>query len=108
MLLAIFIYNYGARRQSTDASGELINAMQHFYLPFKSDPISLPLLAYIVITVLDMVGSSNAVNLTDGMDGLAGGCMIIVDVRLPDAGLGGGRAGVGELPAPAVRAEAAE
>ena len=28
--------------------------------------------------VLTMVGSSNAVNLTDGMDGLAAGCTVIV------------------------------
>jgi phospho-N-acetylmuramoyl-pentapeptide-transferase len=31
---------------------------------------------FIVWSVLVMVGSSNAVNLTDGLDGLAGGCMI--------------------------------
>lgn len=49
-----------------------------FYLPFKANPIALPALAYIIITVLTMVGSSNAVNLTDGMDGLAAGCMVIV------------------------------
>jgi phospho-N-acetylmuramoyl-pentapeptide-transferase len=36
------------------------------------------LLAYIVVVVLTMVGASNAVNLTDGMDGLAAGCMIPV------------------------------
>ncbi len=32
---------------------------------------------FVVFTVLVLVGSSNAVNLTDGLDGLAIGCMII-------------------------------
>ncbi len=32
----------------------------------------------IVLTVLTIVGSSNAVNLTDGLDGLAAGCVVIV------------------------------
>jgi phospho-N-acetylmuramoyl-pentapeptide-transferase len=37
----------------------------------------LPLIAYIIIGVLTMVGMSNAVNLSDGMDGLASGCVCI-------------------------------
>ncbi|MCI6271563.1 MAG: phospho-N-acetylmuramoyl-pentapeptide-transferase [Erysipelotrichaceae bacterium] len=32
---------------------------------------------YIVLIFFMLTGSSNAVNLTDGMDGLAGGCMVI-------------------------------
>ncbi len=51
---------------------------QDFCVPFKNEPIHLSLLAYVIITVLVMVGTSNAVNLTDGMDGLASGCMVIV------------------------------
>ena len=31
-----------------------------------------------MLTVLTIVGSSNAVNLTDGLDGLAIGCTLIV------------------------------
>jgi len=34
--------------------------------------------AFVVLTVLVIAGSSNAVNLTDGMDGLASGVMVIV------------------------------
>jgi phospho-N-acetylmuramoyl-pentapeptide-transferase len=34
-------------------------------------------IAAVTVSVLTIVGSSNAVNLTDGMDGLATGCMII-------------------------------
>lgn len=38
---------------------------------------SLPLgLGFIPLAVLVIVGSSNAVNLTDGLDGLAGGCLV--------------------------------
>jgi len=32
----------------------------------------------LLLTVLTIVGSSNAVNLTDGLDGLAIGCTLIV------------------------------
>ncbi len=68
VLIATFIYNYGMRSE----------AAHNFYFPFKADPVPLGLLAYVIITVLVMVGSSNAVNLTDGMDGLASGCMVFV------------------------------
>ncbi|MFH1692625.1 MAG: phospho-N-acetylmuramoyl-pentapeptide-transferase [Candidatus Omnitrophota bacterium] len=47
-------------------------------VPFlKNAVINLGLL-YIVFVVLVVVGSSNAVNLTDGLDGLAAGCLLIV------------------------------
>ncbi len=46
-------------------------AETHLILPFLKD-VSIPLgLFYIVLTYLVIVGSSNAVNLTDGLDGLA-------------------------------------
>ncbi len=78
VILATFIYNYGMESEDVDHAGRLINAAHSFYFPFKADPVSLGLLAYVIITVLVMVGSSNAVNLTDGMDGLASGCMVFV------------------------------
>jgi phospho-N-acetylmuramoyl-pentapeptide-transferase len=37
---------------------------------------------FIPLTMLVIVGSSNAVNLTDGLDGLAGGCLITTTVAL--------------------------
>ncbi|MEO0514603.1 MAG: phospho-N-acetylmuramoyl-pentapeptide-transferase [Planctomycetota bacterium] len=40
--------------------------------------IVLPAALFVLIAVIVMVGSSNAVNLTDGMDGLASGIMVIV------------------------------
>jgi phospho-N-acetylmuramoyl-pentapeptide-transferase len=40
--------------------------------------IQLPLWAFISLSTIVIVGFSNAVNLTDGLDGLAGGCMALV------------------------------
>ena len=48
-------------------------------VPFIKDPVlksAGP--AGLVLTVLTIIGSSNAVNLTDGLDGLAIGCTLIV------------------------------
>jgi len=56
------------------------------YFPFFKDPIfSLggPLAIFsIFIMVFVIIGSSNAVNLTDGLDGLAAGCLIMVSFSL--------------------------
>jgi len=59
--------------------GEQINAAHTLYFPFfKKVQIELGLTAFILLESLVLTGSSNAVNLTDGLDGLAGGCMAIV------------------------------
>ena len=47
-------------------------------LPFYKYPIHVGAVSGIVIVMLAIVGSSNAVNLTDGLDGLAIGCTLIV------------------------------
>jgi len=73
VLLSIYMWTYGRPR-----GPEAVNPEHSFYFPFSTTPIALALLAYIIITVLTMVGTSNAVNLTDGMDGLAAGCVCIV------------------------------
>jgi phospho-N-acetylmuramoyl-pentapeptide-transferase len=50
-------------------------------LPFYKYPIaSGAVWLGILITIIAIVGSSNAVNLTDGLDGLAIGCTIIVTI----------------------------
>lgn len=77
-LLALFIYYHGAESTYLDYNDQRINAVRHFYLPFRAAPIPLVMVGFGVITVLTMVSSSNAVNITDGMDGLASGCMAIV------------------------------
>ncbi len=72
VLAAVFTYAHG-RNSGIDGT----NPAHSLYLPFKSAPIYLPLGAYVLIVVITIVGTCNAVNLTDGMDGLAGGCTLI-------------------------------
>lgn len=52
------------------------------YVPFLKDPVLSLTGAFVVLAGLFIIfvitGSSNAVNLTDGLDGLAAGCLIMV------------------------------
>lgn len=48
------------------------------FVAFDKVPITLPAWAYILFGLLVLVGTSNAVNLTDGLDGLAIGPVMIV------------------------------
>ncbi|HEY2329738.1 MAG TPA: phospho-N-acetylmuramoyl-pentapeptide-transferase, partial [Verrucomicrobiae bacterium] len=54
------------------------NLVSTLMLPFYKYPIHIGAAAGILIVVLAIMGSSNAVNLTDGLDGLAIGCTLIV------------------------------
>ena len=54
------------------------NLVSDLMLPFFKYPIHVGAIVGVVIVVLAIVGSSNAVNLTDGLDGLAIGCTLIV------------------------------
>jgi len=77
--------NVGHQVQMPQSSVEQISlsdSASRIYLPFFKDPIlSLTgvfgIIAFILIVCV-IVGSSNAVNLTDGLDGLAAGCLIMV------------------------------
>ena len=56
------------------------------YVPFFKDPLflldgSLRIFSFLFIIVV-ITGSSNAVNLTDGLDGLAAGCLVMVSLVL--------------------------
>jgi phospho-N-acetylmuramoyl-pentapeptide-transferase len=53
------------------------NLVASLMLPFYKYPVHVGI-AGMVVVVLAIVGSSNAVNLTDGLDGLAIGCTLIV------------------------------
>jgi phospho-N-acetylmuramoyl-pentapeptide-transferase len=68
-ILGYFTYRHGAA-----------NVVAHeLYLPFIKQAVytlSLPL--FIALAVVTITGFTNAVNLSDGLDGLAGGCMAIV------------------------------
>ena len=82
IFLAGFIAVYLWRLDSTR---ELIT---HVMVPFLKEPVlssptdkavlSIAALVGMAVTILAIVGSSNAVNLTDGLDGLAIGCTLIV------------------------------
>ncbi len=72
-LLALFI---GLYLWGVPSTSRLVTDIM---VPFYKYPIATGAgLAGLVITVLTIVGRSNAVNLTDGLDGLAIGCTLIV------------------------------
>ncbi len=56
--------------------------MSRFFVPFYKDPIFIlsgaAMWIGILWTIFVVAGSSNAVNLTDGLDGLASGCLVMV------------------------------
>ncbi len=56
------------------------NLVSVMMVPFYKHPIAVGVLAGLLLTLFTIVGSSNAVNLTDGLDGLAIGCTLIVSV----------------------------
>jgi phospho-N-acetylmuramoyl-pentapeptide-transferase len=68
VLIAMFLYSDFAR----------IEDARMFWLPFYKHGIPLAEWMFAIIVVLYISATSNAVNLTDGMDGLASGCIGIV------------------------------
>ena len=73
--LAIFIAVYLWR---VPATSKLISEVM---VPFYKHPIATGMLGVslgLILTAVTITGSSNAVNLTDGLDGLAIGCTLIV------------------------------
>ena len=53
--------------------------MVNLYVPFINTPVMIGWWV-MIIAVLAIVGASNAVNLTDGKDGLSTGCMIFATI----------------------------
>ena len=49
-----------------------------FYLPFINYPLFSSLILYFTLSLFVLAGTSNAVNLTDGLDGLASGLVLLV------------------------------
>jgi phospho-N-acetylmuramoyl-pentapeptide-transferase len=73
IVLAVFI---GVYLWMTPSTGKLVTEIM---VPFCKHPVATGAgLVGLLIVVLAIVGSSNAVNLTDGLDGLAIGCTLIV------------------------------
>ncbi|MGN6555289.1 MAG: phospho-N-acetylmuramoyl-pentapeptide-transferase [Verrucomicrobiota bacterium] len=56
------------------------NLVTVMMVPFYKHPIAVGAIVGLLLTMFTIVGSSNAVNLTDGLDGLAIGCTLIVSV----------------------------
>jgi phospho-N-acetylmuramoyl-pentapeptide-transferase len=54
------------------------NLVSDLMLPFYKYPVEVGAIVGVLVVLLVIVGSSNAVNLTDGLDGLAIGCTLIV------------------------------
>ncbi|MCA3003735.1 MAG: phospho-N-acetylmuramoyl-pentapeptide-transferase [Phycisphaerales bacterium] len=96
VLVAYFAFNHGRLEPPADGAPApaLDGSMAHVLcLPFQKTYESgigtvadglwyLPMGLYIVLGVLMIAGLSNAVNITDGMDGLAAGCTATVSLGL--------------------------
>jgi phospho-N-acetylmuramoyl-pentapeptide-transferase len=82
MLLALFIYRSGEANLLNALWGSDVNApvSAHYnmlILPFTMKTLALTTAEFAIIAIIVIAGTSNAVNLTDGMDGLASGCMVL-------------------------------
>ncbi len=78
VVLALFILSFGDKHMAVATVGEqLVPAYRILSLPFYKEGIVLGAVAFTIITVLVTTFTSNAVNLTDGLDGLAAGCVAI-------------------------------
>lgn len=64
----------------------LHEAMARVYLPFFKEPFiyfeGIGMIFAFLLIMIVITGASNAVNLTDGLDGLAAGCLIMVSLVL--------------------------
>jgi len=82
VVLAYFIYLHG----SHNLSAGQVPYFRVLSIPFyKGDPalnygIALSVPTFMVLAVLVIAGTSNAVNFTDGLDGLAAGCVAMVSL----------------------------
>lgn len=92
IILGLFIHHHGVTKFHLDFD-EMSRMTHSLTLPFlktwefdteqarwlpADSLITLGAVPFVIIAIIVMVGSSNAVNLTDGMDGLAAGIMAIV------------------------------
>ncbi|MBI1370034.1 MAG: phospho-N-acetylmuramoyl-pentapeptide-transferase [Planctomycetes bacterium] len=88
LILGFFIHYHGSNNPDTQVFNIFNIFFQRTYDPHTFDPetglqlsnnlIRLGAWAFAILTVIVIAGASNAVNLTDGMDGLASGIMSII------------------------------
>jgi len=74
--LAVMIYVFNAKEHVPADWWEIRARLGVPFLAFAKHPIVLPPVGYILFAVLVIVATSNAVNFTDGLDGLAIGPVI--------------------------------
>lgn len=76
---------YVVSKMSTTSSGEIVTEkhtqvgsyIRNLWLPLVKEPLlTMPLWLALPFFIVVIMGASNAVNLTDGLDGLAAGCTI--------------------------------
>lgn len=87
LLIGYFAFEAGFGGEGERTMSHALNLpFQRSYVPpdFSPNPsvIDLSMLAYMVVMTLMMAGMSNAVNITDGMDGLASGVSAAVGVGI--------------------------
>ncbi len=87
LLIGYFAFDAGFGVEGERTMSHALNLpFQRSYVPPNFEPstsvIDLPMIAYMVIMTLMMAGMSNAVNITDGMDGLASGISAAVGVGI--------------------------
>jgi phospho-N-acetylmuramoyl-pentapeptide-transferase len=70
LFIALYLYSLPATK----------SLVTDIMVPFYKYPVATSTVLGVIIVMLTIVGSSNAVNLTDGLDGLAIGCTIIVSI----------------------------
>jgi len=78
VVLGYYIYSHGQSNYailSPLVEEGYVPAYDILSVPFYKAGLHLGPVLFMVVTVLVMTGTSNAVNLTDGMDGLATGCV---------------------------------
>lgn len=86
LLVGYFAYSAGFSPDDKSLAHVVNLPLQKTYLS-EAGPVNpalwyLPVWAYVMIMTLMMAGMSNAVNITDGMDGLASGVTTIVGIGL--------------------------
>ena len=80
VIVGYFVYNAGQTNFAWlvgTADVQQVEAYRVLSVPFYKPGLLLGPLSFMFIAVLVVTGTSNAVNLTDGMDGLASGCVAI-------------------------------
>jgi phospho-N-acetylmuramoyl-pentapeptide-transferase len=86
LLVGWFLYTQGSSDNGPSAAHVLTLPFQRTYLPgtllLEPGVIVLGPVVFMVIAVLLVAGTSNAVNLTDGMDGLAPGTLVVASFAL--------------------------